>query len=83
MKMMALPLACMASREIECQTVSQESELSPLIFLILMDIILDYAREGLMNEILYADALILICRIFYMEKSKEKFTKEKCLRVKG
>ena len=35
--------------------VHQESVLSPLVFAIAVDVISENAREGLMNEILYAD----------------------------
>ena len=38
----------------------QRSVLSPLLFAIAMDVISENAREGLMNEILYADDLVLM-----------------------
>ena len=47
--------------------------LSPLLFAIAVDVISENAREGLMNEILYADDLVLMSES--MEKSKEKFLK--------
>ena len=40
--------------------VCQGSVLSPLIFAIAVDVITENARQGLMNEILYANELILI-----------------------
>ena len=36
----------------------QGSVLSPLIFAIVVDVVTEHAREGLLNEILYADDLI-------------------------
>ena len=39
--------------------VHQRSVLSPLLFAIAVDVISENAREGLMNEILYADDLVL------------------------
>ena len=46
--------------------------LSPLLFVIAMDVILEKAREGLMNKILYADDLILMSEsieeVFKMER---------------
>ena len=40
--------------------VHQESVLSPMLFAIAVDVIVENAREGLMNEILYADDLVLM-----------------------
>ena len=40
--------------------VHQESVLSPLIFAIVVDVVTEHAREGLLNEILYADDLMLM-----------------------
>ena len=40
--------------------VHQGSVLSPLIFAIVVDVVTEYAREGLLNEILYADDLVLM-----------------------
>ena len=45
--------------------------LSPLLFAIAVDVISENARERLMNEILYADDLILMSKS--MENLKEKF----------
>ena len=39
--------------------VHQRSVLSPLLFAIAVDVISENAREGLMNEILYANDLVL------------------------
>ena len=62
--------------------VHQESVLSPLLFAIAVDVILENAREGLMNEILYADDLVLISES--VENLKEKFLKwKKALESKG
>ena len=36
------------------------SVLSPLIFAIVVDVVTEHAREGLLNEILYADDLVLM-----------------------
>ena len=49
--------------------------LLPLLFAIAVDVISEYAREGLMNEILYADGLVLISES--MENLKKKFLKLK------
>ena len=45
--------------------------LSPLLFAIAVDVISENARERLMNEILYADDLVLMSKS--MENLKEKF----------
>ena len=50
--------------------VHQESMLSSVLFAIAVNVISENAREGLMNEILYADDLVL------MSESKEKFKRE-------
>ena len=55
--------------------VHQGSVLSPLLFAIAVDVISENAIEGLMNEILYADDLILMSES--MENLKEKFLKWK------
>ena len=47
--------------------------LSPLIFAIAMDVLMEYAREGLMNKILYADDLVLMRKS--VESLREKFLK--------
>ena len=40
--------------------VHQGSVLSPLIFVNVVDVVTEHAREGLLNEISYADDLVLI-----------------------
>ena len=55
--------------------VHQESVLSPLLFAIAVDVISENAREGLMNEILYADDLVLMNE--GIENLKEMFFKWK------
>ena len=40
--------------------VHQGSVLSPLIFAIVVDVVTEHAREELLNEILYADDLVLM-----------------------
>ena len=55
--------------------VHQGSVLSPLLFAIAVDVILENAREGLMNKILYANDLVLISES--MENLKEKLLKWK------
>ena len=55
--------------------VDQGPALSPLLFAISVDVISENAREGLMNQILYADNLVLISES--IENLKEKFFKWK------
>ena len=55
--------------------VHQESMLSPLLFAIAVDVILEHAGEGLMNEILYVDDLVLMSES--IENLQEKFLKRK------
>ena len=55
--------------------VHQGSVLSPLLFAIAVDVISKNAREGLMNEILQANDLVLMSES--MENLKEKFLKLK------
>ena len=45
------------------------NQVNVTVFAIMMDVIMENAREGLMNEILYADDLVL------MSKSLEKVRK--------
>ena len=40
--------------------VHQGSVLSPLIFAIVVDVVTEHAREGLLNEILYTDDLVVM-----------------------
>ena len=55
--------------------VHKGSVLSPLLFAIAADVISENGREGLMNEILYADDLVLMSES--IENLKEKFLKWK------
>ena len=55
--------------------VHQGSVLSPLLFAIAVDVIVEEAREGLMYEILYADDLVIVSET--MEELREKFKKWK------
>ena len=43
----------------------QGSVLSPLISAIVVDVVTEHAREELLNEILYADDLVLMSESFY------------------
>ena len=49
----------------------QGSVLSPLIFAIVVDAVSEHAREGPLNEILYADDLVLMSE--NLEDLKERF----------
>ena len=51
--------------------VHQGSVLSPLLFAIVVDVITEYARRGVVIELLYADDLVLISED--MEDLKERF----------
>ena len=55
--------------------VHQGSVLSPLLFAIALDVISENARERLMNEILYANDLVLMSAS--IESLKKKFLKWK------
>ena len=55
--------------------VHQRSVLSPLIFAIVVDVVTEHAREGLLNEILYADDLVLMSES--MDDLREMFQKWK------
>ena len=62
--------------------VHEGSVFLPLVFAIAVDIILENAREGLMNKILYADDLALMSKS--MENLKKKFLKwKKAFESKG
>ena len=52
-------------------SVHQGSVLSPLLFAIVVNIITDNARRGVVNELLYADDLVFMSKT--MEDSKERF----------
>ena len=53
--------------------VHQGSVLSPLSFGIVVDVVTENAKEGLMNEVLYTDDLVLMSET--MEGLKERFLK--------
>ena len=60
----------------------QESVLSPLIFAIVVDVVAEHAREGLLNEILYTDDLVLMTES--LEDSRERFQRwRRALKGKG
>ena len=51
--------------------VYQGSVLSPLIFATVVDVVTEHAREGLLNEILYMDDLVLVSES--LEDLRERF----------
>ena len=53
--------------------VYQGSVLSPLVFAIVVDVVTENVRNGLMNEMLYVDDFVLISET--MEGLREKFWK--------
>ena len=60
----------------------QGSVLSPLLFVIVVDIITENARRGVVNELLYANGLVLMSET--MEDLKERFWNRKtALESKG
>ena len=62
--------------------VHQGSVLSPLLFAIVVDVVTEDARQGLMEEVLYADDLVLMCDT--MDGLRVKFQKWKdALESKG
>ena len=62
--------------------VRQGSLLSPLIFSIEVDVVTEHAREGLLNEILYADDLVLMSES--LEDLRERFQRwRRALEGKG
>ena len=62
--------------------VHQGSVLSPLVFAIVLDVVTESAREGLLNEMLYADDLVLMSES--LAGLREKFWKWKeALESKG
>ena len=60
------------SEEFEVKAgVHQGSVLSPLLFAIVVDVITENVRKGVVNELLYANDLVLMSEI--MEVLKERF----------
>ena len=55
--------------------VHQRSVLSPLIFAIMTDVVTQHAREGLLNEILYANDLVLMSES--LDDQRERFQRQK------
>ena len=53
--------------------VHQGSVLSPLVFMIVVDVVTESVRSGSMSEMLYVDDLVLISPM--MEGLREKFWK--------
>ena len=53
--------------------IHQGSVLSPLIFAFVVDVVTEHAREGLLNEIVYADDLVLMSEI--IDDLRDKFQK--------
>ena len=51
--------------------VHQESVLSPLLFAIVVDVITENARRAVVNQLLYADDLVIMTKT--MEDLKERF----------
>ena len=51
--------------------VHQGSVLSPLLFAIVVDVVTENARRGVVNELLYADDLVIMSED--MEDLKERF----------
>ena len=47
------------------------SVLSPLIFVVVVDVVIEHAREGLLNEISYSDDLVLISES--LDELRERF----------
>ena len=71
------------SEEFEVKVgVHQGSVLSPLLFVVVMEVLAQTVREGLPWELLYADDLVLIAES--MDELKEKMKKWKeCMEAKG
>ena len=60
------------SEEFEVKVgVHQGSVLSPLLFAIVVDVVTENARRGVVNELLYADDLVIMCED--MKDLKERF----------
>ena len=64
--------------------VHQGSVLSPLIFAIVVDVATEHAREGLLNEILYANDLALMSESLEDLRERGEVSKvEKCVGRQG
>ena len=57
--------------------VHQGSVLSPLVFAIMVDVVMENMRNGLMSEMLYADDFVLTSETMDPEGLREKFWKWK------
>ena len=65
-------VGCAYSEEFEVKvSVHQESVLSPILFAIVVYVITENARRGVVNELLYADDLVVMSED--MEDLKERF----------
>ena len=65
-------VGCAYSEEFEVKVgVRQGSVLSPLLFAIVVDVITENARSGVVNELLYADELVIMSKD--MEDLKDRF----------
>ena len=54
------------SEEFEVRVVMhQVSVLSPFVFVVVVDVVTEFAREGAQSELLYADGLVLISETIY------------------
>ena len=63
-------------------SVHQGCVLSPLLFVIVVDVVTENAREGLMKKLLYADDLVLMSEM--IEGLKKRFLKwRSALKSKG
>ena len=62
------------SEEIEAEVgMHQVSVLSPFLFALVVDVSTEFAREGVLSELLYADDLVLM--IETIERLRDKFFK--------
>ena len=60
------------SKKLEVQVgVHQRSVLSPLLFAVVMDVMTENARKGVVNELLYADDRVVMSET--VEDLKERF----------
>ena len=71
------------SEEFEVKVgVHQGSVLSPLLFVVVMEVLMQDVREGLLWELLYADNLVLMAESIEELKWKVLWWKE-CMQAKG